>query len=1615
MSLAMVFMFMPSGWLDTYGATSGASASAPKYLIDPTIDDETGQIYYYEHSNNAPVNSIGDQYGFGSLCIINPGTAIQPEEDGKCLLSNSNLLTPELKLSEGSSTKTLATITPNENGIYDLSSVEFDCEGDTSYIDENQEYTLSYQAAGKQYKTSFMIHSYIQYYYDAQLSENASEDFGNVNGALEFYATIPAFDNKTYDAKIQVSVEGEDGEWSLQDLPSEIPTSKYSITKQEDNGYNDMDDECEVYKVVLDDPRLSDVIVVFYEKYTDPETGEEFKGYNSKGVYFSYMLQDGDPDTSEIYYFNNKDYFYDYEDGIIRLSNGKPASIYTCEPPKIEDVSSISITVWQDTSLFGYKTSTGKFVIATDLTDKFSAEDPIEIKLCEGGGYLFNNVEVGEYTISYDKDDDGIEEGTFTLNVKMPDFVLSYDKYPENMEDLEIEVCVGKEFNVITTSSDLDGVDAELRVYNQGWEDVTKEFQIEPIESEQLSDYGIGDSPATQAFSVITSDDLKAGEYYFYIVDTDTGSEYGVNYYIYPGCADVDYSTLYYFDSDEYSAERGFVQVWNEECGWEFATPKNCKPVSLAKVGTINTPIWDSVGYFAYKNSAGYFVCAEDLDEAFTSKNGIEGTSQEGGWVSFDNIYDIGTYAISFDLNEPGEKGKAKGSFKLKVNYPTNSLSKNKQIDSVSDLEGYTYYHGDELIFITTDEYWNPDNEGEVEFHVITSDGEPADEYFTVQEITGEDLSQYGISKDKAVRAYVITPNADAPAGEYYTDLINVKDGYGIGYFFAILQDAGKVINSNVYYFSTDNYWVGDKDCLMPYEYDGEGFDSRVTTEDVPSPESLDNKNISLVPEFPLFIAACKTENGFYKAVDLGSSCTTPEGLVLSSREYGTVVSHFDKLGKYNVEYNNGTDSGSFTITMDLGATGVFKDVKASKDNYLRTLERMADKSNVYYVVSADEWVADAKLHIEGEYAEAIDVAGKEANITKTPYNIKLTSMNTKGASIDYGEDGAYSATMVYKLEIPKNAQLGDYLVKFVDANGEVLAKTSFTLVDHNYKTGLQEAIQAANELKEDVVTAKAAKEVPVGTFWVTEKVMNALEDAITAAQSAIDLDDSAKMVKADTALAKAMTAFSKQEGTAIAIDSIWIQEPESTTLAVKKKLQLDVHKLDADGEEATEALVWTSSDEDVAKVDQKGNVTGVGTGFCTITASNAKGDIFDSIEIDVYQPVTTLKPNVSKVSLATGATTTVEFVMSDKDRKANATWQIEADSYEDEYLTVGDPSFCADDKTQTIDVTANDKAVSSTKIVFKEMNTGKTVTVTFKIDKPANTVVNGMKNNQTEFFLVKDKNTTLKATAAIEENGVVSKTKPISTAVNWSSSDEDVVTVDQKGKVVAVGAGIATVTAQAEQGEGSVEYKFEVVNNILTAVKASSTKVNLAANDSAEITLAPQYKGETPTYEIEAVETPTKDGKTYLDVMLNGDNVSFEVNEDLKDEVFEQIKASGKNISTKVILKDKYSGKSVSVTVNIGLPANAVTTSAKATDVGLRIGKNTTLKATASIKNEDGTISKAKPISTVVKWKSSDESIATVNDKGKVTAITPGTCTITAIPEQGEGKLTFTVTVTAK
>ena len=135
---------------------------------------------------------------------------------------------------------------------------------------------------------------------------------------------------------------------------------------------------------------------------------------------------------------------------------------------------------------------------------------------------------------------------------------------------------------------------------------------------------------------------------------------------------------------------------------------------------------------------------------------------------------------------------------------------------------------------------------------------------------------------------------------------------------------------------------------------------------------------------------------------------------------------------------------------------------------------------------------------------------------------------------------------------------------------------------------------------------------------------------------------------------------------------------------------------------------------------------------------------------------------------------------------------------------------------------------------------------------------VEGITLDKTEGILTAGNAVTLNAAVLPEEIAD-------ETAVTWTSSDEKIATVDENGKVTAIAAGEATITANA--GEKSATYKLTVQAKKVaqTATNKNTNKGNTssssntapASNPAPAQPAAPAEQPSQPTYEEPAQPAP--------------------------------------------------------------------------------------------------------------------------------------------------------------
>ena len=386
----------------------------------------------------------------------------------------------------------------------------------------------------------------------------------------------------------------------------------------------------------------------------------------------------------------------------------------------------------------------------------------------------------------------------------------------------------------------------------------------------------------------------------------------------------------------------------------------------------------------------------------------------------------------------------------------------------------------------------------------------------------------------------------------------------------------------------------------------------------------------------------------------------------------------------------------------------------------------------------------------------------------------------------------------------------------------------------------------------------------------------------------------------------------------------------------------------------------WSSSNTAVATV-QDGKVLAIAPGVATIIVTTEDGGKTATCNVVVKAktyPVTGVTLDKTSAELTEGDKITLKATVSPENASnKNVTWSSNNTSV----ATVNNGEVTTvSPGTATITVTTEDGGKTATCVV----------TVKARVYP-----VTGVSLDKTNANLVEGESITL--TATITPENATNKN------VNWSSSNTAVATV-QNGKVLAVSPGVATITVTTEDGG-----KTATCNVVVKAKTYPVTGVTLDKT-SAELT-----EGDKIT--LRATVSPENASNKNVTWSSNNTSVATVNNG--------EVTAVAPGTAT-ITVTTEDGGKTATCVVTVKAKVYPVTgVTLDKTSAELTEGDKITLKATVSPENASNKN---------VSWSSSNASVATVNN-GEVTAVAPGTATITVITEDGGKTATCVVTVKAR
>lgn len=387
------------------------------------------------------------------------------------------------------------------------------------------------------------------------------------------------------------------------------------------------------------------------------------------------------------------------------------------------------------------------------------------------------------------------------------------------------------------------------------------------------------------------------------------------------------------------------------------------------------------------------------------------------------------------------------------------------------------------------------------------------------------------------------------------------------------------------------------------------------------------------------------------------------------------------------------------------------------------------------------------------------------------------------------------------------------------------------------------------------------------------------------------------------------------------------------------------------DPSNASDPVVWSSNNERVATVDQTGKVTAVGGGSAAITA--ASGGKSAACTVTVRVEVKDIALNETALTLEEGKTATLRATVEPTDATDKSlTWT----SSNEDAATVenGVVTAIAEGETE-ITAAGGGKsaacAVTVTPILVRSVSLS-THQVSLKVGNAYDHL-----------------------TAVVTPNNAKNKT------VTWSSSNEDVATVDENGRITAVGVGAAAITASAgAAASGDVHTDTCYVNVETTAV----TGISL---DKASVTFT-GYKGGSSSETLTATITPdsaTEQGVVWTS--SNPDVITVE-NAEKKAATITTTGQPGTAIITATAKGNAAQSAACDVTVPVWVTGVALDKAAVTLEL------NETFRLTAAVEGAAGRTPASDKRG--VSWTSGNSSVATVDSDGTVTPVAAGTATIT-------------------
>lgn len=382
--------------------------------------------------------------------------------------------------------------------------------------------------------------------------------------------------------------------------------------------------------------------------------------------------------------------------------------------------------------------------------------------------------------------------------------------------------------------------------------------------------------------------------------------------------------------------------------------------------------------------------------------------------------------------------------------------------------------------------------------------------------------------------------------------------------------------------------------------------------------------------------------------------------------------------------------------------------------------------------------------------------------------------------------------------------------------------------------------------------------------------------------------------------------------------------------------------------EDATnKTLRWESSNNKIATVDENGRITGVGKGTAYITASTVDGsDISKTVTVNVDVLVENIVLTPNNLSLRIGEIQKIytEVLPNDATNKS-----LEWTSDNEDIAIIDDNGNVTAKKVGTTTISAKTKDGSN--IVAK-----------------ANvTVIEEIHEILVSAIVVEEENIVLNNGFSQTIETIIVPNNATNKQLSWTSSDEDIVAVNDEGKVTAKTDGEATITISAQDGSNvSTQINIKVITPVEN-IALNEQNVNLDLSGESSVQLLATITPDTATDK----------------------NITWTSSDERIASVNESGLVTAKSNGNVTIIAESTNGKKAKCNVTVQTSAISIRLNATSKKIDSSITKNFQLI---------GTISPSTTTNKTIKWTSSNPNVATVDENGLVTVKENGTTTIKAI-----------------